>query len=185
LLALSKGLQDSSRVQNGELPPSAAQFISQTLNAMHTQHVEYSPAHSDDSDDEDSDDDPDQYPDGWEDRLGPLRFPDEGREDDDEDQSWLHGDCASEGDTTLVASPTSSDVSDTDSTSEEDITLVAPPTSADLWNSSAQKTAEIPEVNDDAAEPAAVHVVEYSCPICLHTPNIVRATRCGHMFCSP
>jgi hypothetical protein len=56
------------------------------------QHIEYASVHRDDSDDEDELED--ELPEGWEDEMGQLKFPNEVKDvEDEDDNSWEHFDA--------------------------------------------------------------------------------------------
>ncbi|KZT08029.1 uncharacterized protein LAESUDRAFT_736205 [Laetiporus sulphureus 93-53] len=142
-------------------------------------HIEYSSVHRDDSDDEE-DEEPGE-PEGWEDRYGPLYFPDENRRAEDdfdlpyddevpyEDEYWDED-----------------DVAEIEDEIEPQQHYNPPVMRRDPDNLSTDTIRDIPvgTTASSTADEFQPEGVLFNCPLCLEAPNETSATRCGHVFCT-
>ncbi|TRM67146.1 hypothetical protein BD626DRAFT_566182 [Schizophyllum amplum] len=120
-------------------------------------HIEKAPVHCDDSDEELDGTQQGDWSDGWEDRLGWDLYPDERPEEEDGDggdHSWEHLDQF--------------DMLDLGEADEEH------------GNGGGKEG----DGDGESGEDGYAKVVEFECPVCRQKPDVVCATKCGHLFCA-
>lgn len=168
-----------------------------------SQHMEYASVHRDDSDDDDSPEfdveSDDNHPDGWEDGLGAVLFPEGGSDEELPSTATEYAIERASDDEGLALETLLHDLSDEFSDLEQ-VSLEAEPDPSgseidadvqDAENSvpatnltTSESLSEVIYTGPASPEPTrTISVHSFTCPLCLDFPTASSATRCGHVFC--